>query len=111
MQSKTPDVEELGNILDRLERRTNEISELDTKIATSYTDDSEIEAAMEDALLYNDLISSWKNKIDSFLKELASKEFYFFPKVESLCAAPLHFENAGLVYGMQIFYKLFFFLF
>ena len=72
MQSKTPDVEELDNILDRLERRANEISELDTKIATSYTDDSEIEAAMEDGLLYNEHISSRKNKIDSFLKGLAS---------------------------------------
>ena len=72
MQSKTPDVEELGNILERLERRTNDISELATKIATSYADDVEIEAAMEDALLYNDQISSWKSKIISFLKRLAS---------------------------------------
>ena len=72
IQSKTPDVQELGNISERLERRTNEISELDTKIATSYADDVEIEAAMEDALLYNDQISSWKSKINSFLKGFAS---------------------------------------
>ena len=72
MQSKTPDVEELGNILDRLERRTNEISELNTKITTSSTDDVEIEAAIEDSLLYNHHISSWNTKINSFLKGLAS---------------------------------------
>ena len=72
MQSKTSDVEELGNIVAHLERRTNEISELDTKTATSYADDVEREAAMEDALLYNDQISSWKSKINSFLKGLAS---------------------------------------
>ena len=72
MQSKTPDVEELSNILEYLERRTNEIRELDTKIAISYADDVEIEAAMEDTLLYNDQISSWKSTINSLLKGLAS---------------------------------------